>query len=624
MSGLLLSFSSNIIQVIYFLFIFFVFFFIGKFAIKYFFPSIVISRLEFILYSISLGIGVVVYLVFFLGVFGILYKNVIIIISALIFLLGVRNSRSIPLALPDIHLNKSYLFPGIIISLFLLLNFLCCFAPETFYDSLLYHLAIPVRFLQEHKIFHLKYLVFSGLSSGLEMIYTVALSFGNEILAKLIHFSMGIGILVSLYGFGKKLNKPFIGILAASIFYSIPVVSTNSVNTQVDLAMTFFALISLLALFNWHISEKPEKGPLVLSALFSGIAMSIKYTAVFSIIGINFVIFWSIVFNKKESLYKFLRVIVIYDIIIFLLVLPWFIKNFIFTSNPFYPYFAGIKSMAILLTEQKGMMINSLQSLIIYFKEIAFTSKWGSIRLGFVPLLGLILFIIPALHKKSTSFFTVFFIFSLMPWLFVTRLARYNLYGLAILSLITAYQFCLIKEKSKITAYILYLLIVSACLYNFLWTAELHFRNMQPLKVAVGLESKSSYLSRERPTYPNPSYPAIEYINKTLDKNAGVLFVGETRGFYCERRFITHTVYDNNLLQDFLESSNDEEKLLQDFKENSITHILCNFNELRRLKSCYSLYNFTTDKAKLFDDFLKKHCKIIYHLNNIYLFEIVN
>jgi hypothetical protein len=48
---------------------------------------------------------------------------------------------------------------------------LCAFAPPTYYDSLVYHLALPLRYLQEGRIGFVPYNQYAHFPQNMEMIF---------------------------------------------------------------------------------------------------------------------------------------------------------------------------------------------------------------------------------------------------------------------------------------------------------------------------------------------------------------------------------------------------------------------------------------------------------------------
>ena len=95
-------------------------------------------------------------------------------------------------------------------------------------------------------------------------------------------------------------------------------------------------------------------------------------------------------------------------------------------------------------------------------------------------------------------------------------------------------------------------------------------------KVPLNQLSRDEYLSREHQGYDTLYYPAVKYVNENLPQEAVVLFLGEERGFYCERRFVTSSVFDVNPLLLMAEASREPRHLLDALKQQGISHLLVN------------------------------------------------
>ncbi|MCX7716594.1 MAG: hypothetical protein N2Z73_04180, partial [Endomicrobia bacterium] len=115
----------------------------------------------------------------------------------------------------------------------------------------------------------------------------------------------------------------------------------------------------------------------------------------------------------------------------------------------------------------------------------------------------------------------------------------------------------------------------------------------------------------QRPSYPCPYYPVVDYINTNLNKNAKIMFLGETRTTYIKRKSVFHGVADFSPLIDMLKTSETSNDLYNKFKENGITHILLNVPEARRLAG-YDIFYFEPKEFKIWCEFWDKYVREIY------------
>jgi hypothetical protein len=142
---------------------------------------------------------------------------------------------------------------------------------------------------------------------------------------------------------------------------------------------------------------------------------------------------------------------------------------------------------------------------------------------------------------------------------------------------------------------------------------------IDPFPVAFGKITEEEYLERAL-----QSHSVIEYVNKNLSSSEKVLFIGETRHFYCRKNYICTTVFNENPIVSIVKKSKDQGSILQGLRKTGITHILFNPEEHLRLKSQYPFYfNLSGEEDFLFNRFLKERVKVIYQKNNVYLLKLI-
>ena len=614
---------SNILSIVYLIFIVIISYFIGRSILKII--NIKVNNGELNIYSIGIGFCIISFSAFLLGVFGLLYQSVIYVLFFILVILSFfyfrKNNIKFFINFNFSPLEYSLIF---IILLFFILNFICSLTPETFYDSLLYHLGVPSFYLLNHKIVNVPNNIFSNFPQNIEMIYLISLSLNNEILAKLINLTIGVLTLLLVYFFVKKNINQRTALVSICIFYSIPMISTNQVNTQIDVGLTFYVILSLFSLLNWINSNFKNRYYLILSGLFSGFSLGSKYSSIFFFVPLIIIVVTSMVLRKfrKEKIIKNLLIFIIFSLVF---VLPWLIKNLLFNKNPFYPYFSNMVNLSQLLEEQRGIVFNNLSDFVKFPWTLTMQGMFGSSNLGPFLLLSLPLFLLPIFKLTSQkwiiNYLLASFILSLFIWLSLTRIVRFFIPGILILCIVFSYYIYRIKniDKSNFVNISVYIVLFITALMNFIWVSNLHFRNLDPLSINLGIKSKAEYLSTSRPSYPNPSYPVIEFINNNLSKDSKILFVGETRGYYCNRFFITNSVFDKMLLCDIIDNSNSIDEVKQKLTKQNIRYILINIEEIMRLRLKYPAYNFT---GELYLDFFNSLNKIIYAKDNVYLYEV--
>ncbi|HEQ60651.1 MAG TPA: phospholipid carrier-dependent glycosyltransferase, partial [Firmicutes bacterium] len=178
-----------------------------------------------------------------------------------------------------------------------LLGFLSALAPPHQSDALRYHLAAPARYVAEGGWVYLRDSAFSNFPFTVEMLYTLALVFGEDVACRLIHFSFFGLTLLALYALGRRLHSSTAGLLAAAILACTPFVPLLASWAFIELGLTYYYLLTFYTLVLWvdkQFQRRRKKGWLggyrlevhanrlaLLIGVFCGLAMGIKYTALF-------------------------------------------------------------------------------------------------------------------------------------------------------------------------------------------------------------------------------------------------------------------------------------------------------------------------------------------------------
>ncbi len=603
------------------------------------YPPSDVSFIEEICFSLGIGWGVLAYLSFMLGILGLLKIEFFVILFLLITILGIFEWKDFIINKKKQELNISFHKIGIINYIFifilgttLLINFINAFCPEIFYDSLVYHLGAPNFFIQEGKITKIPFEVHSNLPSNMAMLYTSCLILRDENLAKLIHFSFGVLTVLGIISFASRFFNLRIGIISAVIFYTVPMVAMNSWAAAVDVGLTFFELLALYALIVWMVSqdEVREKALvvrwLILSAIFSGLALGTKYTALFCFLMLTFLIIIHRYYARKQKInsdfgIKELLIFISINILIFL---PWVLKNLYWTGDPVYPYLASLQPANVHLRR----FISATREYFSSFKEYLIhpwvLTMQGNTNASFIGPVFLIFAPLLVLFRNKDRVAKILLIYLAgfwFLWSLATHMLRFFIPGLAIFSiLIVIYIFK--SDLNGIFKTTALLVICFLCLTNLYWTFSI-FYEIGGWKVIVGDLTKENYLSYPHSGYPAPYFKVADYINKNLPSDAKILLIGECRNYYIQRKFLTHSVYDKNPVVEWVRDYSDSEGVLLSMQKENITHILFNNYEANRLQKGYKIFYWTEKELKIFDEFWKKYVRQIYDANDVYLYEIV-
>jgi 4-amino-4-deoxy-L-arabinose transferase-like glycosyltransferase len=478
------------------------------------------------MFALAILIGIYSYLIFCLGILGFLYRAPVLLVT-LFFISGsvmyfYKNKEDIL----KINLRNKKIRPLLIIFVVMVfINLNGALGPELSFDALWYHLTIPKIFIQNHKIFFIEGNLFyySLLPKLGEMLFIPSLMFGNETVAKLIQWLLGILTSIVVYKISRRYFDEKVSFFAVLIFYSNLVVSWESTVAYVDLIRTFFEAMGLWGFLNWY--ETRDRKWLIESAVMIGFALSSKILA-FGSISIFFLLFC--IFENKKSLA--LKNALTFSVIAVLTALPWFIFSFIQSGNPIYPTF----SLKIIdsFSAHLNPLYMPLELLNLFVKS---ADPISPIYLILLPLVFLY-------FKKlniELKIITVYTLLALLIWFITPRLGG----GRLILPYLPAFSVLSIGLISQIKNIplkrYLYTLILIICLITIFYRG---IANSRYTPVIIGLESKKEFLTNNLNFNFGDFYDTDDFFKKTIQKEDKVLMYGFHNIYYTNFPFI-HSSY---------------------------------------------------------------------------------
>lgn len=595
------------------------------------------SFLEKFLVGLGLGLAFWSYLTFFLGILGLLNVALFKWLFWTVFVLSVwflvKNKEEFALQFATFRWPRSYLavFSMSLLVIALLINVVCALAPEIHYDVLVYHLALPDFYKMHGRILDVPFNFCSYFPQNMNMLYLLTLMVSNDNVAKLLHLFLGISSILVIYVFARKHFSRKVAIAAAAGFYLVPQVALESWTAQNDLGITFYVLLNVWCLDNWLAEKAFSKKYLYLAAVFSGFALGIKYvSAATVVISLSFILYHYGYCQRhwKKSFFEIGKFVAI----VFLMVSPWLLRNISFTGSPFAPFAVDAQKSVLGSDFRKDVFFadcNKPQSFSV--KDFLLT-PWlntlgkdssdtlaGPLFIFFVPFLMMML-IRTKTERKLLRLVFYFFMYFIL-WRSQTSGWRYLLPALAAFCIIIA---CLLYDEriNRINGGLLKIVFAGILLGN-LAVICMALERVDPVRVLLGQETKEAYLGHSHLFYQFPAYPVIEYINKNVSPGSRILFVGDSRGYYCERDYIANSAFDVPTFQKYFKTAKDADELAQNLRREGITHILYNEGEFVRLQNQYRIFDFQPRDLKLLQEFWRKHSKSIFFMKGVGLYQIL-
>lgn len=464
----------------------------------------------------------------------------------------------------------------------LLMNLVSALTPEVFYDSLVYHLALPELWLQRGRIGPVPHNIYSGLPLGPQTLYGLMLALFDDRLASLLHASFGVWTGLSAWLIGRRWLGEEAGVFAAFAWYLCPAALYASWGCGVDLASSFLCALALLAMLRGLEEEEGGRWALC-SGLLCGFAAGTKYN-VLPVAALLVLLYgW-----RSRSLSRTLLMAGAAAAAF----LPWMLKNLLFFKNPLYPFLTGlfpgkelIADWAAFLDASGSRNLGATLSNWAGWKELLlqpWSTSTGDWPLGdwpgpvFILLLPLLLFVRLKTAPEKVIFAGAAGGFLL--WGLASRLVRYLLPSFPMLALCAALPIRrgVLPNWARALAW-------AAALYAGMFDFEAAFNQgigIGQWAYLRGEVSKADYLKSQRVTYGLPYYSAAEFMNRELPKDAKVLVLGESRTYYIERDCVAATVFDYNPFWLAVRESKDAEELLGKVRALGITHVFLSTRQL--------------------------------------------
>jgi len=207
-------------------------------------------------------------------------------------------------------------------------------APEIAFDPLRYHLALPALWLREHKIFAVERFLFSGFPGTMETLYAAALAFGTTVSARLLAWQCLVLMTAQLHGYlAPRLGRTNAVLLCAG-FAATPFLSVQSAFAGVDMMLGCLTLGAFLLIL-----ESPGRKAMAAAGYLFGTALGVKYLGAYAVAAAGLALLTPTA--KRDGRAAIRRFALVLLPIAVLAPSAWWVKNWLLTGNPAYPYIFG-------------------------------------------------------------------------------------------------------------------------------------------------------------------------------------------------------------------------------------------------------------------------------------------
>ena len=512
--------------------------------------------------------------------------------------------------------SADFSFPSRGITLYLLLvlglALIIALLPPTDWDGLFYHLKGPKLYLAAGRIvggIDIPHLSFPAL---FEMLFTLAMGLRGDVAAKLLHFSFIPWLMALVYLLARDWFKVKNGWTAVLILISMPMVLNLGAQAYNDLPLAFYQVAALIALLRWRQNE--QTGWLILSGVFAGLAMGLKYTSfVTPLLLAGFVVwhFWqkdsravagvptvppsgtakkSAAANTTGRLAKAIRPLLTLTAATTLVALPWYIKNWAFTGNPVYPFvFGGQFWDAFRAAAYAGTgtglgfdpvaLLRLPHDLILGLNDASQDGQPGPLFLIFLPAVlvyGFSQWKREGGVERPFHLLLIFVLAQYIFWVFGVIFSaglwqsRLLLPAFVALSPVIAWIFNDLARwdhaQFSLRRFVR-LVIIMALAFNLVGQL-LNWLPGVPLTYVAGSTSRDDILTH----WLGSHYTAMQGLNDQLPPDAVVTFLYEPRSYYCDLDCRPDSILDSLAHLEYLH--NDADGIAQAWRSEGISHVL--------------------------------------------------
>lgn len=501
------------------------------------------------------------------------------------------------------------------------LNILASAAPEVFYDSLVYHLALPKLYLLRGAVVPTPENIYSGLPQGVQMLFGLAMAVSGDRLASLLHALFGAAAAGTLFCCVGRMAGRRAGVLAALLFYLCPLVMYASWACGVDLASAFYVVAAVCVL-----CRVPEAGPEraagmgALAGLLAAWAAGTKFNTIPAAGALVLAHAW---LERRSG--RGWRASAVMVAVAAAATAPWFLKDLAFYGNPLYPFLherlgwlkpadwasfmgaAGSRDLKAAFTTASGFWA---------LVSLPFRCSLGSWPLGDWPGPVLVALVPAAFALRwrwlasdedppaAWRLVAALALGGALAWALASSLVRYIVPSLPLVAGATA----LAAERGAWPRWLKRAAWTWALLGSLMALQSTYRQGwgIGQWEYLKGKVSRETYLLTQRVTYGLPYYSAAAWINANTPRDAKVLLLGESRAYYLERDFLAATVYDHNPFWTEAAQAKDDDDLRARLAARGVTHLLLSARQLHFRASIPAVLPREVAGGDLVDRFMRR------------------
>ncbi len=493
------------------------------------------------------------------------------------------------------------------------------FSPPLAWDAILDHFRYAREVSRLHQIpFH--WVNHTGdMPKASELILAGFWNMGGETLSKISLVLPAFFTGWLLTHFTGKRDSP----ISAAIFWTCPFFFALYSWGYVEGYLAFFEVLAVFCF--WKALLEPKNGIwLPVTFFFLGTAFAIKYTAIFAIGSVGFIVIRGKFFQKKS-----LTLNPSYFLFLILPIFPWLFKNWLAFGNPFYPLMtSAFGSVAGYSPEmEQGLLIDTglpLTSSLLRFPQALWNSFFttsNAVNAALTPLVVMSLpWMLDVFKKRLGSFLFSFSVLFFTYWFFASSSFRHASGGTVVLALLAAMAWEeAFKEKGNETKLVFGLgaaLSLWLCLSAQLTTTA-------PYASALGLEDPQVRLKKHY-SYDFDTYTAFRGIEAHSEPRDKVVAFAVFQTYYLNRTAFVDFKWKMPIFLRWASKCQTAEGLSSVLKKEGVVYFLYQRGEAEAMSKLEKDFRLEGMPQKEYERFWSLFMEQVYQGRNCLVYKVLD
>ncbi len=397
------------------------------------------------------------------------------------------------------------------------------------WDELVYHLTVPAQWLADGKIAVYPDNPYSGLPSGVELLYTLAMGAGNLIAPGSLNYLVWLLTIATLYRVVRRFARPWSAGVLAVVFACSTVTLTLVYETYVELFLLLNVLGMLLVLRHYP-AARQVRVPVLMGALLGGAACGIKLTGIM-LPALLLPLLW----HRRRHLSW--RLAAGGAALFLAIVACYYARPYLAMGNPLHPYYARLFTpgdrLAVLVSEYHHHLTTARYGAKSLVEVVLSPLHLGWMRgrydgaLGWPWLLILAAAVVALARRPLLWRWGIGGMLCYLLWLASAQQARFVLPAVVVAYVLAAWTLHELPGRWRLAATILLLAVG-------LWDSRLGDPRLIRDQWAV-LAGRSSMREYVAPWVGNDYLAAVDAVGLHTEPDARLLLLIEKRALYIER-----------------------------------------------------------------------------------------